>query len=856
MHHAETAQLSTIRLLDRFYGIFLFVCLVCLLIGVPFVFHRKAVSAAVAVLMTLAVLAVWRMSRRGQPEKSLKIFALGLWLVLIGLLYAGLPPVNLSSALAMAVMLAVVIHVRAGVVFGVAYLLAWLLYIVLQMFNLAPEPYFVGSRLTAWFIGAAAVWLVLLPIPELVGRLRRAASLHSAVIEAASDGILVISTQGRVSAYNQRFLALWGIPPEALKSGQDGDLLAFAQQRLVDPVQFQQQVQYLYEHPDQDSIDTLRFTDGRIVERHSHPQRLDGQVVGRVWSFRDVTGSALVQEALRKGKEQFEAILNATTESIFLVNPQGAILAINATAAKRLKLEPAQLVGQSAFDYFPPEVAASRRAALSEVFQTGHVINTEDARGERYFSLNYYPVQEEHGKVEAVVVFALDISERKRAERAALSLAKRNQLLMQTATEGIHILDPAGHLIEFNGAFARMLGYEPQELAHMHVAQWDANWSNELLRIKLDELIQNGGEFETVHRRKDGTLLEVEVHTSSVVLDGQTYLYAASRDVTARQNARREIERLAQRNKLLLDSVGEGIFDVDLEGRTTFCNPAALAMLGLAEAQMLGQDQHALFHHHRPDGNLYPHEQCPVYQVLQDGKRRRVESEWFWRQDGTGFHVSMIVTPIMEGGERRGVVVVFQDITERKRVEAEIHRLAFHDALTKLPNRRLLNDRLEQLMAACKRSNLYGAVLFLDMDNFKPLNDAQGHGAGDVLLIEVARRITACVRETDTVARFGGDEFVVMLGKLDADPDAARLHASRIAEKIRDALAQAYELTVAQSDGSDRSVHHTCTASIGIALFAGQIALAEEVLKQADMAMYQAKDAGRNAVSFYESEFT
>ncbi len=847
------------RLLDRFYGIFVLVCVVFLTIGVPFVFVRKTVSAA-ATLTTLAgVLLAWRISRRGQPQQSLKLFAVGLWTVLVALLFAGLPPVTAATALAMAVMLATVVNLRAGVIFGASYLVAWLLYIALVAANLAPPPFFTGATLTGWFVAAVATWLVLLPIPEMIRNLREAASMQVAVIEAASDGILVVNMQGKVETFNQRFADMWRIPPAVLQSRDDADLLNTVMQQLRDPESFVHQVRELYARPDQSSLDFLRFKDGRAFERQSRPQRLDQQIVGRVWSFRDVTEHERSQLALQNGKEQFEAILNATTESIFLVDRLGKILAINATAASRMNIPQAQLPGRCVFDFFPPEVSATRRGALDEVFQTGRIKCTEDKRGERSFALTYYPVVSASGAVESVVVFAANITEQKKAERAAQAQAQRNQLLMQTATEGIHIVDEHGYLVEANEAFSRMLGYSPAELAHAPVTQWDARWNDDQLAEKIAQLIKHGGAFETVHRRRDGSLLDVEVHATGVCLGGQTYLYAASRDiserkrseaklvarearlasfmaalqdtvvvldeqarvveyipspgtshpafqatdqwvlgktcaelmpvavatqfagavaalqagglaqsfdfsivttqqtygfvttmsrmadasgyftvvrdVSARRAARREIERLGQRNALLLESVGEGIFDVDQNGNTSFANPAALSMLGLTQMQILGQDQHTLFHHHHADGSLYRHNDCPVHKTLQDGLRRRLDSEWFWRQDGTGFPVSMVVTPIDEDGKRVGVVVLFQDITDRKRSEEEIHRLAFHDTLTQLPNRRLLLDRLGQMLASSKRSGMYGAVLFMDLDNFKPLNDAQGHSVGDMLLL-------------------------------------------------------------------------------------------------------------------------
>ena len=184
--------------------------------------------------------------------------------------------------------------------------------------------------------------------------------------------------------------------------------------------------------------------------------------------------------------------------------------------------------------------------------------------------------------------------------------------------------------------------------------------------------------------------------------------------------------------------------------------------------------------------------------------------------------------------------------------ENRIRQMAFHDALTQLANRHLLTDRLGQAITASKRSGCFGAVMFLDLDNFKPLNDTYGHEAGDMLLIEVAHRLTRCVRETDTVARIGGDEFVVMISELDRDKKTSVAQAGVIAEKVRTALAAPYILTSKQEGDAKVTLEHHCTASIGLVLFNDQQASQEDILKWADMAMYKAKEEGRNQVSFYD----
>jgi len=195
-----------------------------------------------------------------------------------------------------------------------------------------------------------------------------------------------------------------------------------------------------------------------------------------------------------------------------------------------------------------------------------------------------------------------------------------------------------------------------------------------------------------------------------------------------------------------------------------------------------------------------------------------------------------------------------QDITERKQMEDQVRQLAFYDPLTKLPNRRLLNDRLSQTLAANKRSGCYGALMFLDLDNFKPLNDIHGHEVGDLLLIDAAERLKGCVREMDTVARFGGDEFVVMISELAAGKAESMAQAGIIAEKIRGALANPFVLRIQHKGNAETTIEHHCTASIGVALFINHEASQDDIIKWADTAMYQAKEAGRNSIKFWDQK--
>jgi len=280
-------------------------------------------------------------------------------------------------------------------------------------------------------------------------------------------------------------------------------------------------------------------------------------------------------------------------------------------------------------------------------------------------------------------------------------------------------------------------------------------------------------------------------------------------------------------------------------GKLLFANPAAVQMLGARNVQELLDTPLLNFVH--PD----------YHAVVQERMKAATESntaaprleEKYIKLDGTVFDVEVQSQPISLSGEA-AVLVTVRNITERKAAEAAMHQMAFFDSLTGLPNRRMLGDRLGQALAASKRSGLYAVLMFLDLDNFKPLNDTHGHEVGDLLLIDVARRLTACLREVDTVARFGGDEFVVLLSDVGADHAQTIQQARGVAEKIRTSLAAPYVLPLPHPQGAQTTVEHRCTASIGVVAF-NHAVCPSDVMKWADATLYQAKEAGRNVVRFY-----
>jgi len=263
-------------------------------------------------------------------------------------------------------------------------------------------------------------------------------------------------------------------------------------------------------------------------------------------------------------------------------------------------------------------------------------------------------------------------------------------------------------------------------------------------------------------------------------------------------------------------------------------NRAAELLFGTSSVKMIGQSCERILPCYQQCGT------CPALDL-----HRRIDAEEINGLDNKQKTIPLLrsVSTVRDDNSETLVIEAFIDLTERQKAEQVIHNLAFYDPLTNLPNRRLLMDRLHQAMASSARNNHYGAVLFLDLDNFKVLNDTQGHDVGDLLLIEISKRLQACMREGDTVARFGGDEFVLVLEGLSTEQAEAAALAEMIAEKIRDAIYQPSHL---------KELEHHCFASIGINLFIDHPGSAEELLKQADVAMYQAKQAGRNTTRFFD----
>ena len=414
-------------------------------------------------------------------------------------------------------------------------------------------------------------------------------------------------------------------------------------------------------------------------------------------------------------------------------------------------------------------------------------------------------------------------------------------------TEAEPFNQPGPRIVWANRVFYERNGYSPGEVIGKspRILQGPGTDRATLDRVRTALETWTSIRAEALNYRKDGSTYWNEFDIVPIANEKGWYTHWVSvqRDITERKQA---AEKLLLAASVFTHS-REGIMITDANGLIVDVNAAFTRVTGYSRAQALGKNPRIL-QSGRQDRAFYE----AMWRSLTEQGHWSGEL-WNQRKSGELYAESLTISTVRDQqGPVRQYAAIFSDISDRKALEEQLRQLAFYDPLTGLPNRRLLNERFSQCVMASKRSGLYGALMVLDLDNFKQINDQHGHEAGDLLLIEVSRRLIACVREVDTVARLGGDEFVVLLGNLNIDKAVSHQQANRVAEKILGIVAAPYELTVVHLGQSDTTVKHHCSASIGVVVFINNEFSQSDVMKWADAAMYQAKDSGRNRVQFYE----
>jgi diguanylate cyclase (GGDEF)-like protein/PAS domain S-box-containing protein len=493
-------------------------------------------------------------------------------------------------------------------------------------------------------------------------------------------------------------------------------------------------------------------------------------------------------------------------------------------------------------DVFAPESRPMMQAALDACLTSGLPFDLEAqviTASEHYLAVRSVgeAVRDAAGAITHAHGVIQDITEKRRAEQESLSVTMRLSTTLASITEAFVTLDRQGRFTYLNTESEYMLRRKSVELLGKKIWSELGDSGSGRLRQDVQEALDKGLhlEFEDFYPSL-GKWLALRAYPFEEGL--AVYL----RDVTALRQSQEQLlllqTSISRLNDMVLITEAGSI---DAPGpRIVFVNDAFEKHTGYGRDEVLGKAPRML------QGALT---QRPELDRIRSAllQAQPVRAELInYKKNGDLYWIELEIVPV--DYFNRGLthwVAVARDITERKAAEDEIEHLAFYDTLTQLPNRQLLMDRLKVALSGDAGARHIGVLMFIDLDHFKVLNDSLGHARGDMLLQQVASRLTASLRSSDTVARLGGDEFVVLLEDLGDDPDTAAETARIVGEKIRTALGVPYELA-----GHD--YHGTC--SIGITCFSHQKHSIGDLLKQADLAMYQAKAAGRNAVCFFDPE--
>ncbi len=433
--------------------------------------------------------------------------------------------------------------------------------------------------------------------------------------------------------------------------------------------------------------------------------------------------------------------------------------------------------------------------------------------------------------------------ERRRIEGELAERQQQYQVLFEENHSVMLLIDPdTKEVVEANPAACRFYGYSPAELAGMSIFKINTADPREL-SAKICG-VNNGEEhkFEFVHRLADGSQREVEVFSGPLMVGGRKLLCSVIHDISERHQFQAELTRKNEFLQAVIDGVADPILVISTDYRLLMINQVAAETLPDSEQARKSIHCHELLHHSiQPcGGEDHP---CPLEQVKQTGRTVTMVHHHWHENEIRIFELT--ASPLWNAdGSLRGIVEASRDITDRLKVEEllgenekRLQHMAHHDSLTGLPNRRLFEDRLRHALSQALRNQDRMALMFIDLDRFKNINDTLGHEVGDKLLIDIGRRLSSVVRDTDTVARLGGDEFLILLEQVDSFQAVTTL-AKRICEELgRNAEIDSYQLVA--------------TGSIGISLFPDDADSVEELIKCADVAMYHAKDEGKDNYQFY-----
>ena len=680
--------------------------------------------------------------------------------------------------------------------------------------------------------------------------LRQSEERYRTVIEDIEEGYYEVDLQGNFTFASDSICATLGYPRE--------ELIGMSYKNYVPNEQFD----YVYNifkkvyetgKPIKSySLINIRKNGERIHVEDSVAPLSDknGKIIGFKGITHDITQRKIMEEILQKSEDYFREITENSSDVIIITESNGNIKFCSRSVERCLGYKPEELTGKNAFNFIYADDLPRAANDYSKAIQTKDTaipnefrVVHKDGSVRLFEGLGKNLL--DNPSVAGFIMNIRDVTERKHleiqkeaAQKSLRESEEKYRTILEKMEEGLFELDLKGNITFVNDAECRKLGYSREELTGMNYRQFqDENTAKKTRQIfsevyKKEEPIQL---LDVEIIRKNGSKAFNEISVS-LLKDKQgkaTGFRGISRDVTVRRQMEEMIRQSEEKYRTIINEVDEWYFEIDLAGNVIFVNDAIVRSVGYPPERLIGLNYKSFTSEER-SGEVFkifrqvyetrePIKNFPYEFVLPDGKITFFELSVFPKLDDQGKVVGF-----------RGVG---HDVTERKRTEEQLNYIATHDLLTGLPNRMLLMDRLKMATAQAKRNAQKLALMMLDLDNFKNVNDSLGHMVGDKLLKEISLRLTGRLRQNDTICRLGGDEFIILLPAIERVEDAVE-----VAKIILESFEQSFIC-------NDHLINSSI--SIGIAIYPDDAQDIDVLMKNADMAMYYVKAHGRNGYHLF-----
>ena len=664
---------------------------------------------------------------------------------------------------------------------------------------------------------------------------------YHALFEQINDAIVLIGPDRKILAINKRMEELSGYTADELVGEPVMTLISLEDLEDAEAKQNQRTsgVQLpVYER-------TIRRKDGETfsMEINIVPVKdKDENLLYYQGSGRDIRERRRAEVALEESEYRYRALFEQNNDGVFLIDLDGMVRNLNPRMAELLGYQVEELMGRPRRAIIAPDEYPDAENKLARLLE-GKAVPTYERNllhksGKTIpMEINLTLVLDSNRNPVGAQSIVRDISERKKTEEIIQESISRYRALFEQSGDAIFIINAEGFITDVNHQVMQLFGYEYGEILGKRPEDLVPDSEKQACsdKLKMALLGMQPPIYERIFQRKDGALFPGEIHLSPVRGTDRKVRYVQSivRDISPRKAAERALQESGHRYQTLFSQSLDAIFITGLDGTVLDANPGAAKMLGYEVEEMKGLHARVFS---APDEKT---DTDNVISKLLAGEALPPYERLALRKDGTVFPVEIRAVLVRDAdGNPLYIQSTSHNISERKNIEQQLHYLATHDPLTGLPNRSLFFDRLQQALARARRTELKVAILFIDLDGFKQVNDTYGHAIGDRILEAITKRLETCFRESDTLARMGGDEFTLILENI-TDLEQAISLSERVLSSLKELfLVQGHEISV--------------SASMGLSLFPEDGEDGELLVNRADNAMYAAKHTGKGGLVIYQ----